>query len=123
MFLPSSKFKVEPGLSSFAGAPADAGASLAPLVAFAEAHVPEDQWKSTPVRLADPFSPACSTAAPSLHRAQQPRSDCSMRTNCSDQTVGPRGRSFLLGPRVFGCSLASRHLSASLSPAPSPREG
>ena len=49
--LPQPTKKVKPGLSSFAQSPQTAGASLAPLFAFAEEHVPPELWKDTPVLL------------------------------------------------------------------------
>lgn len=49
--LPEPKLKIEPGLSSFADNAAGAGASLHPLLAFAEQHVPASQQATTPVYL------------------------------------------------------------------------
>lgn len=49
--LPEPKFKVEPGLSSFADHAAGAGASLQPLLKFAEQQVPVMQQATTPVYL------------------------------------------------------------------------
>jgi len=43
--------KVKPGLSSFEGDPAGAGASLAPLFAFAQQCVPPDDLARTPIVL------------------------------------------------------------------------
>jgi apyrase len=50
--LPPHKLKIEPGLSSFAGNPQDAGASLEPLVDFAMRKVPARSWRETPIILA-----------------------------------------------------------------------
>lgn len=49
--LPEPKLKVEPGLSSYVSNAAGAGASLRPLLKFAEQHVPAQQRASTPVYL------------------------------------------------------------------------
>ncbi|CAN0265119.1 unnamed protein product, partial [Ectocarpus fasciculatus] len=44
-------FKAKPGLSSFDKTPAQAGASLGPLVDFAKSIVPEEEWALTPIWL------------------------------------------------------------------------
>ena len=49
--LPEPKYKLEPGLSSFADNPAAVVAALQPLLAFARHHVPPDMHAFTPVWL------------------------------------------------------------------------
>lgn len=49
--LPEPKYKVNPGLSSYAKDAAGAGASLQPLLEFAQQHVPAKQQQATPVYL------------------------------------------------------------------------
>lgn len=46
-----SEMKVRPGLSSYSGDPASAGASLLELLDFGKGKVPKDQWGDTEVRL------------------------------------------------------------------------
>ncbi|MGB1604479.1 MAG: hypothetical protein ACPIOQ_67740, partial [Promethearchaeia archaeon] len=47
--LPAHKLKIEPGLSTYAHRPRDAGASILPLIDFAERHVPQAVWAQTPL--------------------------------------------------------------------------
>ena len=49
--LPAHKLKIEPGLSTYAHRPRDAGASILPLIDFAERHVPQVVWAQTPLLL------------------------------------------------------------------------
>lgn len=51
LILPDVSKSIEPGLSHYVSDPSLAGQSLLPLLAFAYDHVPESQWRSTPVRL------------------------------------------------------------------------
>ena len=46
-----NNLKVKPGLSSFASAPSEAGASLSPLTDFMREEIPEEQWSRSPVFL------------------------------------------------------------------------
>ncbi|XP_020586663.1 probable apyrase 6 isoform X2 [Phalaenopsis equestris] len=47
----TSEMKVNPGLSSYSGDPASAGASLVPLLDFGKGKVPKDRWGDTEIRL------------------------------------------------------------------------
>jgi len=49
--LPERTLKVGPGLSTFASAPAGAGAALSDLIDFARREVPEEDWAETPIFL------------------------------------------------------------------------